>query len=694
MGKLDYYPWQIPQQGAAHYKAAKLLVDPYVMGVWLGDGSPGGKITSADLWLVDEICRLGYWSNKPNAKDKSKCPTYNPQGLRVALRKEGVLGKRSWEKSIPRKYMESSVRQRTELLRGLMDADGTICATHAKGCEFSSVSHQLALDVQWLVRSLGGKASIKQKQGKLNGVEHRICYRVRVTMSINPFKLPRKAKLWRKPTQSRYLSRTIKSVEKVRQEESVCITVEHKSHCYLTNDFIVTHNTSFLASIIWHFFITGIDPKIAVLSITKDHLKSNLWAELSRARDRSKLLTISTNGGTEKITMKKKEEYCFIDARSFPKSADENQQASALAGLHSDFVMFAIDEGGMIPDAVFSTADAALSTGDSSHKRARLIVTANAEQPSGIIYRATKGTLEQKWATYRITGDPEDPKRSPLVAKEWAQEQINLYGRDHPWVQVNVLGQYPTTSSQLLLTEEEIDLAMKRDIPEKSVSNAQHRLGVDVARGGTDSTVLSRRRGLLAYPMDLLPSSLNGPEVAGKIQFMAQESRIERTFVDDTGGYGSSVVDSLGMATLMMDTVAVKFNASAQDKLRYFNKRTEMWVRMRDWVRKGGKLPNDPHLKTDLMAPKIYILGSVMRLEEKEQIKARIGRSPDRADALALTFADVETASFFADHASAAHDPNVPPWERHQLTVRPKNNYLSSEEDLDKNSNYAPNYRS
>jgi hypothetical protein len=452
--------------------------------------------------------------------------------------------------------------------------------------------------------------------------------------------------------------------------------------------------TGLLASLIWHFFITGMDPKVAVLSITKDHLKSNLWAELSRYRDRSKLLTLSTHGGTERITMKQKEEFCFIDARSFPKSADENQQASALAGLHADWVMFAIDEGGMIPDAVFSTADAALSTGDSPKKRARLLVTANAEQPAGIIYKATKGTLTQKWATYRITGDPDDPKRSPLVAKEWAQEQIDLYGRDHPWVQVNVLGQYPTTSSQLLLTEEEIDNAMKKNIEEREVANAQNRLGVDVARGGTDSTVLARRRGLKAYQMELLPSSLTGPDVSGKIQFLALESRLERVFVDDTGGYGSSVVDALGAASMALDTVPIKFNASAQDKLRYFNKRTEMWVRMRDWVRKGGALPNDPHLKSDLMAPKIYILGSVMRLEEKEQIRARLGRSPDRGDALALTFADPETTSFYASHASAAGDPNLPPWEREQMAARSQRNYYASEDDVDKNYNYAPNYKS
>ena len=432
----------------------------------------------------------------------------------------------------------------------------------------------------------------------------------------------------------------------------------------------------------WHFFITHDRPKIACLSISKDHLMSNLWAELLKTRSNSKLLTLSTNDGQKKISLKGHEGYSFIDARSFPKAADESQMASTLAGLHSDNVGFLIDEAGMIPDSVLATADAALSTGDSATKKARLIATGNPEVAKGIIYRAVMGRSVQKWATYKVTGDPEDPKRAPRVAKAWAQEQIDMYGRDHPWVMVNVLAEYPNITTDFLISEIDIQESIKREIKEDSVRNAQVRLGVDVARGGIDSTILFRRRGLKAYAPTEVASDEDGPQVAGRVAFQTQEHKVERVFVDDTGGYGASCMDSLKMSFPNIDVVGIKYNAKAQDK-RYFNKRTEMWVRMRDWIKAGGALPNDPRLAEELMMPKLSFHGGLMRLEEKEQIKKRLGRSPDRADALAQTFADPEQDSFFADYSTPdGGDP-----------ARYRGGYYSGNDDIDKHYNSSSNYR-
>lgn len=442
--------------------------------------------------------------------------------------------------------------------------------------------------------------------------------------------------------------------------------------------------TGLLNFLIWHFFITRHIPKVAVLSISKDHLMSNLWAELLKWRASSRLLSLSTNDGYSKISLKGHEGYSFIDARAYPKQSDENQQASALAGLHADNVMFAIDEGGMIPDAVLATADAALSTDTGGDKEAKLLVTGNPEQPKGMIYRAYKGQSKQKWAIYNINSDPENPRRATRVSKEWAQETIESWGgRDHPFVMVNVLGQYPNVTTDFLISEEDIHNAMNRKIPDEEVSNAQMRLGVDVARGGIDDTILFLRRGLKAYPCEGIASDANGPQIAGKVALIHQDSGVERVYVDDTGGYGSSVVDSLEMFP-HIDVTAIKYNARAQEPKRYFNKRTEMWVRMRDWIKKGGQLPNDPRLVTELLAPKLYFQGGVMRLEDKQHIKDRIGRSPDRADALAQTFADIETPSFFARYS-----------ERGTGNVYDSVNgkYYSDENDLDKHYNAPSNYK-
>jgi phage terminase large subunit len=90
----------------------------------------------------------------------------------------------------------------------------------------------------------------------------------------------------------------------------------------------------------------------------------------------------------------------------------------------------------------------------------------------------------------------------------------------------------------------------------------------------------------------------------------------------------------------------VNFSGKAIDP-RYYNKRAEMWFEMADWVKKGGALPNIPSLKRELTAPTYTFKKGKFLLEEKEQIKARLGFSPDMADALCLTFAVPDMPSQF-----------------------------------------------
>ena len=249
---------------------------------------------------------------------------------------------------------------------------------------------------------------------------------------------------------------------------------------------------------------------------------------------------------------------------------------------------------------------------------------------------------------------------------------------------VNVLGLYPNVTTDFVISEEDIEKSMSRNIDPKEVKNSQCRLGVDVARGGIDDTMFARRKGLIGFPMEGMSSQEDGKAVASKISLLHQRHFIERVFVDDTGGYGSSVIDFLKQFS-HIDYVGIKYNARATEPKRYYNKRTEMWCRMRDWIKDGGQLPNDPKLAEELMVPKLYFFGSQMRLEAKEQIKAMLGRSPDSADAFAQTFADVEQpryfASFYSEDGSGFRIPLM------------KGSYYSDHSQLDNSHNAPSNYK-
>lgn len=244
----------LPKVAPVAYPKQELPIDPYVLGVILGDChvQKNGvvKLACADPEIVSEVQARGYEVVDDTVHGERRDGIgYRINGVGAALRLLGLAGKRSWEKSIPAVYLYASVEQRLDLLRGLMDTDGTI--SERGEMEFCSVSEQLALDVQQLIRSLGGRVAVHVKSNVTYTAPNqptkknaRTAYRVQNIrlFSLNPFLLSRKAERWHERTDNS--GNRVVSVEFVRNDEVQCIRVADDRHLYLTDDYIPTHNTS------------------------------------------------------------------------------------------------------------------------------------------------------------------------------------------------------------------------------------------------------------------------------------------------------------------------------------------------------------------------------------------------------------------------------------------------------------------
>lgn len=391
--------------------------------------------------------------------------------------------------------------------------------------------------------------------------------------------------------------------------------------------------TAFLAWCIWNFMATRPSPKVAATSITADNLADGLWTELAKWQRKSQFLLKAFTWTKTKIFANEASDTWWASARNWPRSADPQAQADTLAGLHAEYILFVLDEAGSIPDSVMAAAEAALATGT----ECKLLMAGNPNMLSGPLYRAC--TKERHlWHVVEITGDPDDPKRSPRISAEWARQQIEKYGKDSPWVMVNVFGKFPPASINALLGVEDVTAAMKRHYRDAEYQPQARIIGVDIARQGDDLTVLFPRQGLTAHP----PVELRNADsmvVAGRLALANQKWGPDAIFVDATGGWGWGAIDQA--RSLGLDPIPVEFSGKATDS-QYFNKRTEMFFLMAQWVKSGGALPdNVPELVAELTEPTYSFKGDQMILEPKERIKERIGRSPDYADALALTFAQV-----------------------------------------------------
>lgn len=387
------------------------------------------------------------------------------------------------------------------------------------------------------------------------------------------------------------------------------------------------------AWMILNFLATRSFPKVGATSITEDNLNDNLWPELAKWQQRSKFFSEAFIWTKTRFSSREYPETWFATARTWPKQADPARQADTLAGLHAEHVLFVLDESGGIPQAVMTTAEAVLATG----KETKVVQAGNPTHLEGPLYRACT-TDRHLWAIVTITGDPDDPKRSPRIKIEWARQQIASYGRDNPWVKVNVLGEFPDSAINALLGVEEVEAAMRRHLPEDAYNWAQKRIGIDVARFGDDLNVLFPRQGAAAFKPATM-RNVRTTTLAARAARAITNWGAELTLIDDTGHWGHGTVDQLMDAGY--NVIPVVFSDKALNP-RYYNRRAEMWLEMADWVKAGGALPPVPELVAELTVPTYSFRSGKFILEDKDQIKERLGRSPNYADALALTFGIAE----------------------------------------------------
>ena len=229
----------------------ELPMDPYVLGVWLGDGhSYGGQVTIFDKEIERQFEQAGFFRASASPTGQAEDVTFT--GLWDALKRTLSFAKGSdskLEKRIPPMYLRASKTQRLALLQGLMDADGSI---GANGCEFCSSKEGLAEDVCELIRSMGIRTRIREgvaamtlkaETGESYRQECGIRYRLHFTTTLPVFRLKRKVKQLPTKVNPRTRQNYIVSIRPVASERGRCIHVVHPAHLYLAGGFVPTHNT-------------------------------------------------------------------------------------------------------------------------------------------------------------------------------------------------------------------------------------------------------------------------------------------------------------------------------------------------------------------------------------------------------------------------------------------------------------------
>ena len=301
--------------------------------------------------------------------------------------------------------------------------------------------------------------------------------------------------------------------------------------------------------------------------------------------------------------------------------------SEAFAGLHAEHVLIIMDEASAIADVIWEVAEGAMTT-----PRAMWFCFGNPTRSSGRFFDCF-GRLKHRWRNRQI-----DSRTCKMTNKVKLQEWLDDHGEDSDFFRVRVRGEFPNQGDNQFINSSHVEDARQYNMPPEEYLFSPVVIGLDVARFGADETVITVRQGRKLHEQKFLRGK-NNMEVGHYAAGVCRDVDAKAIFVDEVG-VGAGVVDYLSM--LGYPVIGVNAGTRAEDREKYFNKRTEIWARMKGWFEGTVDIPDDPDLALQLTALEYeYTPSEQIKLETKDKLKERtsIG-SPDRADSLALTFAE------------------------------------------------------
>lgn len=329
-------------------------------------------------------------------------------------------------------------------------------------------------------------------------------------------------------------------------------------------------------------------------------------------------------------------------------SAAASSNPGRFEGAHADQLLYVFDEAKVIPAAIFDSAEGAL-TGAGAYA----VMMSTPGEPSGRFYevQARKPGYED-WAVRVV--QLAEVYEAGQVTPEWVEQRRKQWGEKSSVFQNHVLGNFFAADEDAVIPLAWVEAAIERwklwnagdadaGIPPRKPPRGRRIVGVDVARYGTDKTVIVRREGDVVYELEPHTHDDTMTTTANVLPHLASP---HATAVVDAVGVGAGVVDrlrELGHSTLGFNGAGKSITKDRTGTFRFLNLRAEAWWRLREALDPSTDpvlcLPPDDQLIGDLTAPRWKINtagGGKIQVESKDEIRERLGRSPDHGDAVVL----------------------------------------------------------
>jgi hypothetical protein len=383
--------------------------------------------------------------------------------------------------------------------------------------------------------------------------------------------------------------------------------------------------------------------KIPCTAPTATQLQDVLWAELSSWHGRLKFgLKERLSLNTERLSKVGAEKSNFAVARTSRKETPE-----ALQGFHAQWLAFIVDEASGVPDVIFEPVEGALTTDN-----VFFLMASNPTRTTGFLYDSHHRDKDD-WECFAFSSDS-----SEIVTDGYADRIARKFGKDSDIYRVRVEGQFPIAEDDALLSLAEVNEAVNRERPD--VSQDRITISCDVARYGDDETIIITRRGCVVESMKCYRKK----SIIEIAQLVCHEidktgltphwrKDISKLLVNvEENGIGGGVVDAIldkGYPCNPVDVAKTQL-IRQDDSMQYANVRAQLWWELREFIRGEGCIPNDEELINQLASIKYGFKPASQKLfiESKDDRKKRGLSSPDRADALMLSFYEPKPAQVLA----------------------------------------------